>query len=86
MKGRSKIKGRAGDNCQRTLNIEFKQDWSVGLGATVGDPTRRIENFKKYFVATKIFPGKPDSAIFLRFKCTINPENLMKSLEPFWKK
>ena len=27
----------AGDNCKRTLNMEFEQDWSVGLGATLGD-------------------------------------------------
>ena len=31
-----KWKGLAGDNCT-TLNIEFEQDWSVGLGATLGD-------------------------------------------------
>ena len=32
-----KWKGLAGDNCKITLNIEFEQDWSVGLGATLGD-------------------------------------------------
>ena len=32
-----KWKGLAGDNCKTTLNIEFEQDWSVGLGATLGD-------------------------------------------------
>ena len=31
-----KWKGLAGDNCKRTLNIEFEQDWSVGSGATLG--------------------------------------------------
>ena len=32
-----KWKGLAGDNCKSALNIEFEQDWSVGLGATLGD-------------------------------------------------
>ena len=32
-----KLKGRAGDNCKRALNIEFEQDWSVSLSATLGD-------------------------------------------------
>ena len=27
----------AGDSCKSTLNIEFEQDWSVGLGAALGD-------------------------------------------------
>ena len=27
----------AGDICKSALNIEFEQDWSVGLGATLGD-------------------------------------------------
>ena len=37
-KGRSKNKKkRAGDICKRSLNIEFEQDWSFTLGATLGD-------------------------------------------------
>ena len=32
-----KWKGLARDNCKRTLYIKFEQDWSVGLGATLGD-------------------------------------------------
>ena len=32
-----KWKGRAGDNCKSTLNIEFEKDWQVGLGATLRD-------------------------------------------------
>ena len=35
-----KLKRRAGDNCKSILNIEFEQDWPVGLGATLGE----IEN------------------------------------------
>ena len=32
-----KWKGLAGDNFKSALNIEFEKDWSVGLGATLGD-------------------------------------------------
>ena len=32
-----KLKGRAVDNCKSALNIEFEQDWSIGIGATLGD-------------------------------------------------
>ena len=32
-----KWKGLAGDNCKKTLNIEFEQDWAVALSATLGD-------------------------------------------------
>ena len=30
-------KGLAEDNCKTILNIEFEQNWSVGLGAMLGD-------------------------------------------------
>ena len=30
-----KWKGQVVDNCKSTLNIEFEQVWSVGLGATL---------------------------------------------------
>ena len=32
-----KGKKQAGDICKGTPDIEFEQDWSVGLGATLGD-------------------------------------------------
>ena len=32
-----KWKGWAGDNSKSPLNIKYEQDWSVGLGATLGD-------------------------------------------------
>ena len=35
--GGSKTKKRAGDICKGTLDTEFEQDWSVGLGATFSD-------------------------------------------------
>ena len=69
-----KWKGLAGDNCKKTLNIEFEQDLSVGLGATLG-ADRKLNNI---FLVTRIFPGKADSAIFLGFECTISPQYLMK--------
>ena len=68
--------GRVGYNCKRTLNIEFEQDWSVGLGATLGDATDR--KLKIIFLASRIFSGKADSVILLGFERTINPQVLMK--------
>ena len=56
---------QAGDNCKRTLNREFEQDFSVGLGATF----RADRKFKNIFLVKRIFPGKADSAIFLGFEC-----------------
>ena len=35
--GSSKTKKRARDICKGTLDIEFERDWSVGLGATLGE-------------------------------------------------
>ena len=32
-----KQKERARDICKGTLDKEFERDWSVGLGATLGD-------------------------------------------------
>ena len=36
-KGRLKTKIHARDICKRTLDIEFKGDWSIGLGAMLGN-------------------------------------------------
>ena len=51
------MKRLAGDNCKRNLNrpIEFEQDWSGGLGATLG-ADRKLKNI---FLVRKIFPEKP---------------------------
>ena len=35
--GRSKTKKWAKDTCKGTVDIEFERDWSVGLGATLGN-------------------------------------------------
>ena len=77
-----KWKGLAGDNCKRTLNIEFQQDWTVGLGANLG-PDRKLKNI---FLVRRIFPGKAKSAIFFGFQCTINPQNLMKIVGAIFEK
>ena len=66
---------RTGWNCKTTLNIEFEQDWSVGLGATLRD---RQKIKKNIILVTRIFQGKADSAILLSFECSINTQNLMK--------
>ena len=78
----SKWKGLAGDNCKRTLNIEFEQDWSVGLGVILADG-QKIEN---YFSSFRDFPGKADSVILLGFECIINPQNLIKIIGAIFEK
>ena len=77
-----KWKGRAGDNCKMALNIEFEQDLSVCLGATLGDG----QKIKNYFSSFRDFPGKADSAILLGFECTINPQNLIKIVRAIFEK
>ena len=51
-----KRKKRAGDICKGTLDIECERDWSVGLGATLGDATDR--KLKTIFLVSGIFSGK----------------------------
>ena len=59
--GESKIeKKRSEDTFKGTLDIEFERDWSVGLGATLGDAHTEF-----YFPVSGIFPGKADSVILL---------------------
>ena len=69
-----KRKKQAGDICKGTLDIEFQQEWSFGLGATLSDE----QKIKNYFSSFRNFPGKADSVILLGFECTINPQNLIK--------
>ena len=59
--------------CKGTQDIEFEQDWSLGLGATLRD--RKV---KTIFLVSRFFPGKADSVILLDFECTINTQNLNK--------
>ena len=53
--------------------MEFEQDWSVGLGATLRD-----RKLKTIFLVSWIFSGKADSVILLGFECTTNTQNLNK--------
>ena len=54
------------------LNIEFEQDWFRRY------VTRQKENLKNIILLTRIFQGKANSVILLRFECTITPQKLMK--------
>ena len=71
-----------GNICKRTPHIEFEQDWSVGLGATLRDR----QKIKNYFCSFKDFPGNADSVIFLGFECTINSQNLNKIVRAIFEK
>ena len=53
-RGRGKTKKTARDIYNRTLDIEFERDWSVGLGATLGDG----QNIKNYFSSFRDFSRK----------------------------
>ena len=59
-----------------TSDTEFEQDWSVGLGATLGDG----QKIKNYYSSFRNFSGKSRwcHIVGLRMYCTINPENLFK--------
>ena len=70
------MKKQSRDICKGILDIECERDWSVGLGATLGDATDR--KLKTIFPVSGIFSGKADSVILLGFECTLNPQNLIK--------
>ena len=73
--GSSKTRKMAGDVWKGTSDTEFEQeDWSVGLGATLGDG----QKIKNIFLNSGIFQGKANSVILLGFECNINPQNLIK--------
>ena len=82
--GSSKTEKQAEDICKGTPNIEFEQDWSVGLDATL----RERQKIKDYFstVVSRTFPGKADSVILLGFECTINTQNLNKIVRAIFEK
>ena len=52
--GLDRKKKRARDICKGTLDIECERDWSVGLGATLGDG----QKIKNYFSSFRDFFGK----------------------------
>ena len=51
---RKRKKKRARDICKGTLDIEFDRDWSVSLGATLGEG----QTIKNYFSSFRDFSGK----------------------------
>ena len=59
---------------QGDSDIEFKQDWSVGLDAAL----RERQKIKNYFSSFKDFPDKVDCVILLGFECIINTQKLNK--------
>ena len=54
--GSSKTEKQAKDICKGTPDIEFEQDWSVGLGAILAGEQKIKKNI---FLVSGIFPGKP---------------------------
>ena len=60
--------------CKGTLDNAFDRDWSVGLGATLGDARK----LKTIFLISRVFPGKANRVILLGFECSMNPQNLIE--------
>ena len=52
--GSSKTEKQSEDICKGTTDIEFEQDWSVGLGATL----RARQKIKNYVSSFKDFSGE----------------------------
>ena len=57
--GNSKTKTWVKDICRGALDIGCERDWTVGLGATLGDG----QKIKNYFSSFIDFSGKADSVI-----------------------
>ena len=70
-KKKKERKRETGNIRKGTPDIEFEQDWSVGLDATL----RERQKIKNHFSSFKEFPEKADSVILLGFECTINTQN-----------
>ena len=70
-----KKKNRNGDICRGAIDFEFGRDWSVGLGAPLGDG--HTEKFLKNSSVLGIFSGKAESVTSLGFECTVNPQHLI---------
>ena len=64
-------------------DIEFQQDWSVGLGATLRDR----QKIKNYFSSFKDFSGKSRYCHVVGLRMIYKPTKFeQKSLEPFLRK
>ena len=62
-------KRETGNICKGTPDIEFEQDWSVGLDAAL----HGRQKIKSYFLVSRNFPGKSDSVMLLAVEWNINP-------------
>ena len=56
--------------------MEIGRDWSVGLGAPLGDGHTEKLNFSFQFQGF-FFSRKAESVTLLGFECTVNPQNLI---------
>ena len=77
--GRSKTKRDTGNICKGTPDIEFWQDWTVGLGATL----RERQKIKNYFSSFKDFSG--ESRCWAS-NVLINTQNLNKIVRAIFEK
>ena len=71
-----KSKNNTGNICKGTPDIEFEQDWWVGLGATLRDR----QEIKNYFSSFRIFSEKADSVFRMYYK----PTKFNKNYSHFW--
>ena len=62
--------------CKRTLDKGFERDWSVGLGAILGDGHTKLK--RNVFVASENFQGKSESHVVL-FRMYYNPRKLYQN-------
>ena len=76
------MKKRAGDICKGGQDVEFEQDWLVGLGTTLRD-SRKLNTIS---LVSRIFPRKSEGVILLGFECTINTQNLKKIVRAIFEK
>ena len=67
--GSSKTETQAEDICKGTPNIEFEQDWSVGLGAVLADG----QEIKNYFYSFRDFSGKSRGCHIVGFRMYYKP-------------
>ena len=82
-KSKSKKKKREWRYLHGALDIEIGRDWSVGLGAPLGDS--HTENLI-FFSVSEIFLGKAESGTLLGFECTVNPQNLINFVGAIFEK
>ena len=65
------------------LDIEIGRDWSVGLGAPLGNGHTDMSLF---FSVSGIFSGKAKSVTLLGFECTVNPQNFINFVGAIFEK